>query len=152
VSLWSGAVHYYRDQRISGGGVTYHYTQLGNGAFHLFGYSVQSLDTGTVLVGAPGEKGGRVYRYLNGFNSAAGEGRANHKATYSQVDQGADEDGDLYGTAIAIGDFDGSDTLEFAIGAEGEAPGGDPNSGAVFVRRSLETGGWGRWSVHTQND
>lgn len=70
----------------------------------------------------------------------------------SQTGLGANEPGDHYGVAIAVGDFDGSDSTEFAVGAPGEAPGSDPASGAFFVRRRLEQGGFGNWSVHTQSD
>lgn len=46
---------------------------------------------------------------------------------------GANEAGDLFGAAMATGDFNGDGRDDLAVGAPGEAPGTDPPSGAIFV-------------------
>jgi len=48
--------------------------------------------------------------------------------------QGVSEDDDAFGSALAVGDFDGDDHLDLAVGIEGEQTGPDArNSGAVTV-------------------
>jgi hypothetical protein len=54
--------------------------------------------------------------------------------------------GDVFGTAIAVGDFNGDASLDVAVGAPGEDILGDPtrpNAGAVFTyRREDRSGQW----------
>ncbi|HJQ85340.1 MAG TPA: FG-GAP-like repeat-containing protein [Candidatus Binatia bacterium] len=52
---------------------------------------------------------------------------------------GADESGDRFGAALAAADFDGDAITDLAIGAPGEAPGADPQSGFVYVARGTAT-------------
>ncbi len=45
----------------------------------------------------------------------------------------ANEDGDLFGQSAATGDFNGDGFDDLIVGAPGESPGPDPQSGAAFV-------------------
>jgi hypothetical protein len=148
---WLGAVHYFTDNRTSSGGsVTFHYTQEGPSSGALFGWSMNLLDIDDLLVGAPNESGGRVHRYRNG--PVGNDLRAVEQSVISQGTRGTNEPEDSFGFALAVGDFDGNDFVDIAIGAAGEAPGSDPASGAVFVRRRTETGNWVAGAVVTQAD
>ena len=62
---------------------------------------------------------------------------------------GANERTDQFGEVVAVGDFDGDDYDDLAVGAPFEAPGGDPASGAVFVFRGTYYG-LVPWRVLTQ--
>lgn len=46
---------------------------------------------------------------------------------------GADETGDHFGAALAIGDFNGNGRADLAVGAPNEAPGSSPVGGAVYI-------------------
>ena len=53
---------------------------------------------------------------------------------YDQTDiNGSNEAGDLFGAALAAGDFNGDGATDLAIGAPGEAPGASPAGGYVSV-------------------
>ncbi len=59
------------------------------------------------------------------------------------------EAGDLFGTSLAAGDFDGGGSEDLVIGPPGESPGSDPQSGAIFIFVGMPpgfiaTGGDGR--------
>ncbi|MFO7566755.1 MAG: FG-GAP-like repeat-containing protein [Enhygromyxa sp.] len=51
---------------------------------------------------------------------------------------GVNEAGDDFGRALSSGDYDCDGWADLAVGAPGEAPGGDPRSGAVFVFRGTD--------------
>jgi hypothetical protein len=53
---------------------------------------------------------------------------------FSQVGRGgAEEAGDQFGAALAVGDYNGDRLDDVFVGAPGEALGADPQSGAVFA-------------------
>ncbi len=53
---------------------------------------------------------------------------------------GKNEDGDLFGSALVVGDFDDDGFMSLAVGVPGEAPGADPESGAVYFIPAAELG------------
>jgi hypothetical protein len=71
--------------------------------------------------------------------------------TLSQAGIGATESGDLFGTALAAGDFDNDGRDDLAVGAPGESPGRFPRSGSVFVYHGTSTG-LSPWQGLQQND
>jgi hypothetical protein len=93
-----------------------------------------------LVVGAPGEAAGASPRsgvaYLFG---GSGYG-VNPTDILDQGGLDIDEQGDLFGSAFASGDFDGDGLEDLAIGAPGEAPGADPRSGAVFIYQGTAGG------------
>jgi len=89
-----------------------------------------------LAVGAPGEAPGAdpsgagfvfVFRGTRGGLVAA--------QGLDQAGLGTNEQNDLFGRALAAGDFNGDGRDDLAVGAPGEAPGADPRSGVVFVFR-----------------
>jgi hypothetical protein len=86
-----------------------------------------------LAVGAPGERpgtgpqSGMVYVFRG-----AGGGPTPAQAL-DQGQMGTNEAGDLFGHALASGDFNQDGKTDLAIGAPGEAPGPDPRSGYVFL-------------------
>jgi hypothetical protein len=86
-----------------------------------------------LAVGAPGEEPGSDPRSGVVF---VFRGTADGLAADRVLDQeglGGNEKGDLFGAALASGDFNGDRRDDLAVGAPGEEPGDDPQSGAVFV-------------------
>lgn len=87
-----------------------------------------------LAVGAPGEapgsdpKSGAVFI----FSGYAG-GLQNGKFVTQENAGGKNENGDEFGYALAVGDFNQDGFDDLAIGAPSEAPSSDPKSGAVFV-------------------
>ncbi len=111
----------------------------------LFGASLAAGDfdgDGKVdlAVGAPGEapgskpKSGWVFAFRGGTG-----GFATWKA-FGQEGLGSDEAGDELGACLAAGDFDGDGKADLAVGAPGEAPRSDPQSGIVFTYRGQGAG------------
>lgn len=95
----------------------------------------------------PGPRAGRVFVMRGNSHTA------NPLIHYRQLDQhplGVNEQGDLYGWALAAGDFDNDGFLDdLAVGAPGELPGPSPRSGTVFLYRGT-TGGFGNWASFEQ--
>jgi hypothetical protein len=86
-----------------------------------------------LAVGAPGEAPGTQPRsglvfVFRGVDSGLAPDRV-----VDQTGLGANEQGDQFGATLATGDFDGDGPVDLVVGAPGEAPGGDPRSGALFV-------------------
>jgi astacin (peptidase family M12A)/FG-GAP repeat protein len=104
-----------------------------------------------LAVGAPREsvgsasQTGLVYLY-RGTSSGVSAWQ-----TLTQAGIGATESGDLFGTALAAGDFDNDGRDDLAVGAPGESPGSFPRSGSVFVYRGTSTG-LSPWQGLQQND
>jgi hypothetical protein len=62
------------------------------------------------------------------------------------------EDGDLFGFALAVGDFDGNSRDDLAIGVPGEAVGSDADAGVVNVVYSDTSGLNPAWTTHPAQD
>ena len=67
------------------------------------------------------------------YGSPSGMGRGHY---VSQHPLGANEDGDRFGSAMAMANLDGGKAEELIIGVPGEAPGPEPKAGFVFVYRT----------------
>ena len=94
-----------------------------------------------LVVGAPGEAPGEAPRsgaiYLvTGAADGIGTG-SGHTQTGNG---GANEEGDLFGSALAIGDLDRDGKGDVVVGSPGEAPGADPKSGTLTVLPGTGTG------------
>lgn len=129
---------YWRSQENSGGDPV----ELSDG----FGRALAAGDVDAdgyddLVVGAPNESptgsvnSGAIFLYA-GTPSNLQTGRR-----LTQQDLGsANESGDAFGTALAIGDSNGDGRGDVAVGVPGEAPYSDPASGMVGVYRGLVPG------------
>jgi subtilisin family serine protease len=113
----------------------------------LFGAALVAADfdgdgKADLAVGAPGEapdispKSGYVFVF---------RGAADGLQPWKGLDQaglGRNESGDLFGQALAAADLDGDGKIDLAVGAPGESPGMDPDSGYVFVFRGGDLTPW----------
>lgn len=59
---------------------------------------------------------------------------------FGQEEMGANEDGDHFGSSLAVGDFDDDGKDDLVVGAPGEAPGSGEKSGNVFIFRGSPSG------------
>ncbi len=115
---------------------------------HRFGAAVAAGDFngdgfGDIAVGAPGNSGNRggvkvLYGSTNRLVVTA--------ATANWFTQGAAgvpdtaEDGDLFGAALAAGDFNGDGRTDLAVGAPGEGIGAEAGAGSVTILLGSATG------------
>ena len=58
----------------------------------------------------------------------------------TQTDLGRNESGDRFGAALASGNYVANGRDELLVGAPGEAPPGDPRSGAAYLFRGTAIG------------
>ncbi|MCF6202517.1 MAG: integrin alpha [Methylococcaceae bacterium] len=110
-----------------------------------FGYSLTSGDFNgdeydDLAVGAPGEapgndpKSGYVFLFKGGAGGLTpwmSVGQDFVAANGYPI--GLNEEGDLFGFALTSGDFNADGFDDLAIGAPGESPSEDPQTGAVFL-------------------
>ncbi|HEX5496035.1 MAG TPA: hypothetical protein VFX70_15810 [Mycobacteriales bacterium] len=97
-----------------------------------------------LAIGTPGEvqpgataHSGTVFVY-KGVSTGLAKGWSESQ---SKAGVGADEAGDQFGEAVAIGNVTGDSHGDLVVGAPGEAPGTDPaNSGAIYVMPGSSTG------------
>ena len=97
-----------------------------------------------LAVGLPGEApgGGTVHSgAVLVFKGSSGGLVKGWTVTQQNSGAGADEAGDQFGQALAIGNVTGDSHRDLVVGAPGEAPGADPaNSGTVYVMPGSSTG------------
>ncbi|GLY06015.1 esterase [Actinoplanes sp. NBRC 101535] len=116
-------------------------TSLAAGDFNKDGYADLAIGVPTEAVGTV--KAGMVMVYLG---SATGLG-APAGLTQTNIGGGlANEEGDLFGWALAAGDFNNDTYPDLAIGAPGEQQAGETaHSGTIYVLKGSATGlvwGW----------
>ena len=94
-----------------------------------------------LVVGSPADKvgtvaSGSVTVYL-GNSAGLGSGR---RIVQKDLDAATDEAGDLFGAALAVGDFNRDSFADLAIGTPGEAIGTTGDAGAIAVFNGSQTG------------
>jgi hypothetical protein len=140
----SGAVAVFRGSTSGLTGGT-GYTQTlgggGNEAGDQFGASLAAGDLNgdgfaDLAIGSPGEapNGGTVHSGLVWVYKGSSSGIVKGWSNTQSDAQGANEAGDKFGAAVAIGNVTGDSHADLVVGAPGEAPGTDPaGSGAIYV-------------------
>lgn len=88
-----------------------------------------------LAVGAPGEAPGSSPKSGWMFVFRGNTTEMTPWQGFGQEGLGADELDDKFGSALAVGDFDGDGTQDLAIGAPAESPGNEPKSGWAFIFR-----------------
>ena len=95
-----------------------------------------------LVVGAPGEApgddpaSGAIYILRGSSTGLVAEAEEDQES----LGLGTNEEGDLFGAALTVGDFDSDGFDDVAVGAPGEAPGDDPASGAIYILRGSSDG------------
>lgn len=117
-----------------------------------FGYA---LDAGLInndaradlVIGAPGRNDyGAVYVYQSRQATPTAPWRLTWTGYLNQSGMGSNETGDNFGTSVRLGNLSRGDTHpDLVVGADGEAPGADPASGAIFLLRGSTTGTFSAW-------
>jgi hypothetical protein len=93
-----------------------------------------------LAVGAPGEKPGSAPRSGWVFTYRGGAAGLTPWKGFGQQGLGSDDEGDRFGEALGVGDFDGDGRADLTVGAPGEKPGSAPRSGWVFTYRGAAAG------------
>ena len=95
-----------------------------------------------MIVGIPGESpGGDPQSGSIAILRGSSEGLvASRIEEQESLDLGSNEFGDSFGEALGVGDFDNDGFDDLVVGAPGEGPGGDPQSGAIFILRGSSEG------------
>jgi hypothetical protein len=102
-----------------------------------------------LAIGTPGEApdGGTVHSGAGYVYKGSSTGVV-HGWSFDQTDAaGANEAGDKFGSALAIGNVTGDSHADLVVGAPGEAPGTDPAGGGIYIIPGASTGkgtGFGR--------
>ena len=95
-----------------------------------------------LVVGAPGEspgddlQSGAIFTLRGTPNGLTG----NRGLDQEILGVGTNEEGDLFGVALAVGDFNNDGYDDVVVGASGESPGDEPRSGAIFTLRGTPNG------------
>ncbi|VEP18891.1 conserved hypothetical protein [Hyella patelloides LEGE 07179] len=95
-----------------------------------------------VVIGAPGESpgdepdSGAIFT-LNGSSNGLVTGNSFDQES---LGLGTNESGDLFGAALTVGDFNDDGFEDLAVGAPGESPGDDPDSGAIYILNGSSDG------------
>jgi hypothetical protein len=96
-------------------------------------------DRDDLAVGAPGEAPGTDPKSGGVFVFRGSKQGLEPREFLSQEGLGVNESGDDFGRALSSGDYDHDGHDDLAVGAPGEAPGPDPQSGAVYAFRGTST-------------
>ena len=95
-----------------------------------------------LIVGAPGEspgddpRAGAIFTLRGSANGLSGDRGFDQEI----LGVGTNEEDDLFGVALAVGDFNGDGFDDAVIGASGESPGDEPRSGAIFTLKGSPDG------------
>ncbi|HHP7231479.1 MAG TPA: FG-GAP repeat protein, partial [Xenococcaceae cyanobacterium] len=88
-----------------------------------------------LVVGVPGEAPGDDFQSgsITVLNGSAEGLVPSRSFDQENLALGDNELGDLFGSSLAIGDFNNDGFADLVVGVPGEAPGGDPKSGAITI-------------------
>ena len=93
-----------------------------------------------LAVAAPGEAPGDAGKAGYVFTFRGTRSRLEPWNGFGQEGLGRNEDGDRFGSSLAVGDFDFDGKDDLAVGAPGERPGSGEKSGSVFAFRGSVDG------------
>ncbi|WP_345626017.1 hypothetical protein [Rugosimonospora acidiphila] len=105
-----------------------------------------------LAIGTPGEapNGGTVHGGATYVYKGSSTGIVRGWSVDQSDATGANEAGDRFGAALAIGNVTGDSHADLVVGAPGEAPGSDPAAGGIYIIPGSSTGkatGFGRNEV-----
>jgi FG-GAP repeat len=95
-----------------------------------------------LVVGIPGESPGGdpqsgTIAILNGSSEGLVAGQV---FSQESLDLGSNDQGDLFGAALTVGDFNEDGFDDLIVGTPGESPGSDPQSGAIAILNGSSEG------------